>query len=59
MEEKVKFIYGNEKEGVIETLNKLRAEQKLLELFETKEIEKIEIVYKKREPACTEPTQNN
>lgn len=53
MEEKIKVIYGNEEEGATETLNKLGAEQKILELFETKEIEKIEITYKKREPACT------
>lgn len=50
---KVKVVYGDEEEGTVEVLNKLKAEQKLLELFETKEIEKIEISYKKRESACT------
>ena len=53
MGEKIKVIYGNEEEEATEVLNKLKAEQKVLELFETKEIEKIEIKYKKREPACT------
>lgn len=52
MEDKIKFIYGNDEEGSTEILNKLGAEQKILELFETKEIEKIEVVYKKREPSC-------
>ena len=52
MEEKIKISYGNEEEGATEVLNKLKTEQKILELFETKEIEKIEIKYKKREPSC-------
>lgn len=52
MDEKIKIVYENEEEGATEVLNKLKAEQKVLELFETKEIEKIEIKYKKREPAC-------
>ena len=52
MEEKIKVSYGNKEEETIEVLNKLKAEQKILELFETKEIEKIEIKYKKREPSC-------
>lgn len=52
MEKKIKIIYGDEDESSIETLNKLKAEQKILELFETKEIRKIEITYKKREQAC-------
>lgn len=50
---KIKVIYGNGEEGATEILNKLETEQKILELFETKEIEKIEVTYKKREPACT------
>lgn len=58
MEEKIKVIYGNEECGTIEVLNKLGAEQKILELFETKEIEKIEVVYKKREPACEANSKN-
>ena len=41
------MIYGNGEEGATEILNKLGTEQKILELFETKEIEKIEITYKK------------
>lgn len=53
MEKKIKVMYGNKTEGACETLNKLEAEQKILELFETEQIEKIEITYKKREPACT------
>lgn len=52
MEEKIRVIYGDNKERTIEILNKLGAEQKILEVFETKEIESIEIVYKKREPSC-------
>ena len=51
MEDKIKVIYGNEEEGTTEYLNKLKSEQKILELFEIYEIEKIEIVYKKREQA--------
>ena len=57
MEQKIKLISGNETEGDCETLNKLKAEQRILELFETKEIEKIEITYKMKESACTKPTQ--
>lgn len=52
MVEKIKVFYGNDEEGATEILNKLGAEQKILELFETKEIERIEIIYKKRELAC-------
>lgn len=52
MEEKIKVIYGDEDESSIEILNKLRAEQKILELFETRKIREIEITYKKREQAC-------
>lgn len=59
MEQKIQLISGNEKQGQCEILNKLKAEQRILELFETEEIEKIDITYKIREPACTEPTQNN
>lgn len=58
MKEKIKIIYGNEEEGATEILNKLGAEQKILELFETEEIEKIEIIYKKREQACTAHSKN-
>lgn len=57
MEQKIKLISGNETEGECEILNKLKAEQRILELFETQEIEKIEITYKIKEPACTKPTQ--
>ena len=58
MEEKIKLIYGNDTENAIEILNKLEVEQKILELFGTKEIEKVEITYKK-EPVhsqCTSST---
>ena len=37
-------------------LNKLKAEQRILELFETEEIEKVDITYKIRESACEKPT---
>lgn len=46
-EDKIKIIYGNDTENAIEILNKIEIEQKLLELFRTKEIEKLEITYKK------------
>ena len=46
-EDKIKIIYGNDTENAIEILNKIETEQKLLELFRTKEIEKLEITYKK------------
>ena len=58
MEEKIKVIYGNGTENAVEQLNKIRAEQKLLELFETKKIEKVEIVYKK-EPVHHKCTSSN
>lgn len=51
MEEKIKVFYGNEDEGSMEELNKLKAEQKILELFETQKIGKIEIFYNKIESA--------
>ena len=38
----IKVISGTEKMGQCEMLNKLKAEQRILELFETEEIEKIE-----------------
>lgn len=47
MEKQIKVISGNETDGECEIFNKLKAEQKILELFETQEIEKIEITYKK------------
>lgn len=59
MEQKIKIISGTEKMGQYEILNKLKAEQRILELFETEEIEKIDITYKTREPACKKPTQND
>ena len=58
MEQKIKVISGNEKQGQCEILNKLKAEQRILELFETEQIEEINITYKTKESACTEPTQN-
>ena len=59
MEQKIKLISGNEKQGQCEILNKLKAEQRILELFETEKIEKIEITYKIKESACAEPTLDN
>lgn len=53
MKQKIKLISGNEIEGQCEILNKLKAEQRILELFETEEIEKIEITYKEKESANT------
>lgn len=58
MEEKIRVFYGNDEEGTTEILNKLGAEQKILEVFETKEIESIEIIYKKRELACEANSKN-
>lgn len=59
MENTIKVISGTEKMGQCEILNRLKAEQRILELFETEEIEKIDITYKTRESACEKPTQNN
>ena len=59
MEQKIKLISGNKIEGQCEILDKLKAEQRILELFETEEIEKVDITYKIRESACEKPTQNN
>lgn len=59
MEKTITVISGNERMGQCEILNKLKAEQRILELFETEEIEKIDIIYKTRESACEKPTQNN
>lgn len=58
MENKIEVYFGNEVEGAKEVLNKLGAEQKILELFETQEIEKITIQYKKREQACKAHSEN-
>lgn len=58
MEEKIKIIYGNDTENAVEQLNKIKAKQKLLELFETKKIESVEIVYKK-EPVHYKCTSSN
>lgn len=58
MENKIEVYFGNEVEGAKEVLNKLGAEQKILELFETQEIEKITIQYKKREQACKAYSEN-
>lgn len=57
MEKQIKVISENGTDGECEILNKLKAEQKILELFETQEIEKIEITYKKSEPAI--PASSN
>ena len=48
MKQKIKLISGNKIEGQCEILDKLKAEQRILELFETEEIEKIDIIYKER-----------
>jgi hypothetical protein len=58
-ENTITVISGNERMGQCEILNKLKAEQRILELFETEEIEKIDITYKTRESACEKPTLNN
>ena len=47
MENKIEVYFENEVEGAKEILNKLKAEQKTLELFETQKIEKVIIQYKK------------
>lgn len=59
MEKTIKVISGTEKMGQCEILNKLKAQQRILELFETEEIEKVDITYKIRESAYEKPTQNN
>ena len=58
MEEKIKLTCGDGIENSIEILNKLKTKQRLLELFETEEIEKIDVIYKKREPACKADSKN-
>ena len=45
---KIKIIYGSNDEGSIVILNKLAAMKLLLELLETKEVETIEVNYKKQ-----------
>ena len=50
MKSKIKIIYGSNEEGSIITLNKLDVMKLLLELLETKEIEIIEVNYKKQTP---------
>lgn len=45
MKEKIVLTYGNKTEGAVDIVSKLGAEQKILELFETKNINKIEITY--------------
>lgn len=52
MEQKIKLFYGTEDRCTLEILNKLQAEKKILELFETKEIVSISINYEIKEPAC-------
>lgn len=47
MDEKIEVCFGSTEEGAKEILNKLKAEQKILELFETQKIEKVIIQYKK------------
>lgn len=59
MDEQIKVIYGDKKEGIVEILNKLKTAQKILELLETKEVEIINITYKKRELAqCCDCTSS-
>ena len=54
MENTIKVISRTEKMGQCEILNKLKAEQRILELFETEEIEKVDITYReKKESAYT------
>lgn len=50
MKEKIKIIYGSNEEGSIVILNKLDIMKLLLELLETKEVETIEVNYKKQTP---------
>lgn len=58
MEQQITLIISDKEIETHETLNKLQIEQKILELFETKEIEMVEITYKKRESA-EEKNKNN
>lgn len=48
MEGKIKVFWGNDVEGVITFLNKQEAKEKIMELLETREIEKIEVYYKNK-----------
>ncbi len=53
MEQKIKVFFGNKTDGTLQILNKLETAQKVLELLETQQVTSVEIIYKKREPACT------
>lgn len=52
MKNKIELYFGSEVEGAKEVLNKLGAEQKILELFETKRIKKVEIIYENEPVHC-------
>lgn len=52
MDQQIEFILENETEGSKEILNKLKVAQKVLEVLETKEVESIEIKYKKEPVLC-------
>lgn len=58
MEQKIKLFYGTEDRCTLEILNKLQAEKKILEFFETKEIVSISINYEIKEPACSADSKN-
>ena len=47
MKDKIKLIFDNKLEGSIEILNKIDAKKKFLDFFDTHEIEKITINYKR------------
>ena len=45
---KIKFITESKMEGQVEILNALKAKKRILELFETEEIDKIQITLKQK-----------
>lgn len=52
MEQQIKVTSGSEEEVSVEILNKLNTAKRVLELLETREVESVEIKYKKRPVLC-------
>lgn len=57
-DKKIKIVYGNEMERTTTTLGKLRLKQAILKLLETKEVEKVEVFYKDKEPQSRSGSTN-
>lgn len=57
--EKIKISYSSKNEGTIEKLSKIEAKQKILELFESKIIESVDITYKEEPAQCVCTSSKN